>query len=223
MHTWLYAHIHRSWGTDSWLDVIHTRECGLHFIRTYVLHCIRTCMYTFNHAHTYISCRYVCDVCAVCSMCVVCVQCALMCVCMYASMYAWHADLHTYMHTYMQTYQQTYIQTCMHTCLHTCIYRCIHTYGVAATSRLLKIIRLFCKRDLQKRRYSAKETYNFKELCINVCMYGCISVCITYRLAHIHANKHSNMYTYIQPIAFAVSLNLNLQSHFPWSLFNGTW
>ena len=37
------------------------------------------------------------------------------------------------------------------------------TYGVAATSRLLKRIGLFCKRDLQKRRYSAKETCNFKE------------------------------------------------------------
>jgi len=37
------------------------------------------------------------------------------------------------------------------------------SYGVASTSRLLKMISLFCKRALQKRRYSAKETYNFKE------------------------------------------------------------
>ena len=36
-------------------------------------------------------------------------------------------------------------------------------YGVATTSRLLKIIGLFCKRALLKRRYSAKETCNFKE------------------------------------------------------------
>jgi len=36
-------------------------------------------------------------------------------------------------------------------------------YGVASTSTLLRIIGLFCKRALQKRRYSAKETYNFKE------------------------------------------------------------
>jgi len=36
-------------------------------------------------------------------------------------------------------------------------------YGVASISRLLKIIGLFCKKALQKRRYSAKETYNFKE------------------------------------------------------------
>jgi len=37
-----------------------------------------------------------------------------------------------------------------------------HTYGVATISRLLKTIGLFCKRDLLKRQYSAKETKNFK-------------------------------------------------------------
>ena len=36
-------------------------------------------------------------------------------------------------------------------------------YGVATINRFLKIIGLFCKRALHKRRYSAKETYNFKE------------------------------------------------------------
>ena len=35
------------------------------------------------------------------------------------------------------------------------------TYGVATISRIDKTTGLFCKRDLQKRRYSAKETYNF--------------------------------------------------------------
>ena len=35
--------------------------------------------------------------------------------------------------------------------------------GVATISRLLKIIGLFCKRALSKRRYSAKETYNCEE------------------------------------------------------------
>ena len=35
-------------------------------------------------------------------------------------------------------------------------------YGVAATSRLLKIIGLF-RKETFKRGYSAKETYNFKE------------------------------------------------------------
>ena len=37
------------------------------------------------------------------------------------------------------------------------------TYKVATISRLLKIIGLFCKRALEKRPYSAKETYHFKE------------------------------------------------------------
>jgi len=36
-------------------------------------------------------------------------------------------------------------------------------YGVATNSRLLKITSLFHKRALWKRRYSAKETYTFKE------------------------------------------------------------
>jgi len=36
-------------------------------------------------------------------------------------------------------------------------------YGVATISRLLKITGLFCKRALYKRRYSAKETCDFKE------------------------------------------------------------
>ena len=36
-------------------------------------------------------------------------------------------------------------------------------YGVAMISRLLRIAGFFCKRALQKRRYSAKETWNFKE------------------------------------------------------------
>ena len=41
----------------------------------------------------------------------------------------------------------------------------VNTYGVASTSRLLQIIiGLFCKRALYKRRYSAKETCDFKEL-----------------------------------------------------------
>jgi len=36
-------------------------------------------------------------------------------------------------------------------------------YEVATISRLPKNIGLFCKRALQNRRYSAKETYDFKE------------------------------------------------------------
>ena len=48
----------------------------------------------------------------------------------------------------------------------TCIpvwWMCAADCGVATVSRPLKIIGLFCKRALDKRLYSAKETYNFKE------------------------------------------------------------
>jgi len=41
--------------------------------------------------------------------------------------------------------------------------RRVDRYGVATISRLLKIIGLFCKRALQKRLCSAKETWDFKE------------------------------------------------------------
>ena len=42
-------------------------------------------------------------------------------------------------------------------------YKRVVCYGVATISRLLKIIGLFCKRALFKRRNLANETYNFKE------------------------------------------------------------
>jgi len=50
---------------------------------------------------------------------------------------------------------------CPHVC--TCVCVCMREglYGVASISRIDKIIGLFCKRALLKRRYSAKETYNF--------------------------------------------------------------
>ena len=40
---------------------------------------------------------------------------------------------------------------------------CYSNYGVATISRLLKMIGLFCKRAVWKTRYSATETYHFKE------------------------------------------------------------
>ena len=73
-------------------------------------------------------------------------------------------------------------------------------YGVATNSRLLKITGLFCKRDLKKRRYSAKETYNFEEptnrshriLGLQWPPYSSPS---TYRHVHIyHCTKHSGLH-----------------------------
>jgi len=57
---------------------------------------------------------------------------------------------------------------------------------------------LFCRIALQNRRYSANETYHFKE-------------------------PTNQSHPISQPIAFGVSLNLNLQSQSYWSLFSGTW
>jgi len=65
----------------------------------------------------------------------------------------------------------THISDTNHSYLHHDFFLCattkhtsqVFTYGVASISRLLKIIGLFCKRALYKRRYSAKETYNLKE------------------------------------------------------------
>ena len=51
---------------------------------------------------------------------------------------------------------------CIDAQMHYVRYVYIFRYGVATISRL-QIIGLFCKRVLQKRRHSAKETYNFKE------------------------------------------------------------
>jgi len=53
------------------------------------------------------------------------------------------------------TYELIHIRTSQH------MNWCISSYGVATVSRIDQIIGLFCKRDLRKRRYSAKETYNF--------------------------------------------------------------
>ena len=66
------------------------------------------------------------------------------------------------------------------------------SYRVASTSRLLKIIGLFCKRALQKRRYSAKETvfvsvsayvsvFLFSE-CVSVFSIFWMCVCLFYFL-----------------------------------------
>ena len=104
-----------------------------------------------------------------------------------------------------------YMRVCVHTYIHFhlfCTYVVIYRHGVATCSRLHKIIGLFCKRAPWKRRYSAKETCNFKEpsnrshpilatrlnkrealmrvyvcVCVCVCVYACVCVRI-----YIYAN-----------------------------------
>jgi len=98
-----------------------------------------------------------------------------------------HVDRHTFIRIYTQIYTRidiwcfpTYFR--IYTPIFTrCVLRCVlqytvhrgftyilvlHSnvrYGVPTISRFLKIIGLFCKKALQKRLYSEKETYNFKE------------------------------------------------------------
>ena len=110
-------------------------------------------------------------------------RCVCVCMCVRESVcIAWEG--HIYIHTYI------------HICTYTSRFR------VATMSRLLKITGLFCKRALQKRLYSAKEAYNFKEptnrshpisgfyraitrlasgACVRVrvcmCVYVCLCVC----------------------------------------------
>jgi len=62
-------------------------------------------------------------------------------------------------HTSVYTHKSRRI----HTHVDTNTYRSALAYGGASTSRLLQTIDLFCIRALSKRRYSAKETYYFKE------------------------------------------------------------
>jgi len=67
---------------------------------------------------------------------------------------------------YLCIYVYTYICVCVYICIYTYMYICIYTrtyvYGLATISRMLKNIRLFCKRALQKRPVFCKETCIFK-------------------------------------------------------------
>jgi len=60
------------------------------------------------------------------------------------------------MYVYVQL--QIYIKPCFVFGFDVCV-----GYGVAMSSRLLKMIGLFCERALKKKPYSAKETCHFKE------------------------------------------------------------
>ena len=91
-----------------------------------------------------------------------------------------HITRYTYAYMYTTSIYHTTEDTAMslYVCVYTCtLYLCVYTstlspyacvleashttYEVPTISRLLKIIGLFCKRALQKRLYSAKETLSF--------------------------------------------------------------
>ena len=60
-----------------------------------------------------------------------------------------------------------------------------NTHGVATISKLLQIIGLCCKRALQKRQYSAKETSNCKEPTNH-----------SHPIGHIHGREKFFVYVY---------------------------
>jgi len=63
----------------------------------------------------------------------------------------------------------------------------INGYGVATIHRLLKIIGLFCKRALEKRRYSAKKTCILRSLLIVATLY------LEGRLSDDYTEEHTNV------------------------------
>ena len=82
---------------------------------------------------------------------------------------------------------------------------CNRQYGVATCSRLLRIIGLFCKRALSKRRYSAKETCDFKEPTnrshpiSDMCVRKCTGTSRSMRIHMLHQPKQTTIvYTVTQ-------------------------
>ena len=135
---------------------------------------VDTCWYEYGilgYSH-----RFACCCCGRLYVCV----CTCTCVCKYMQyMYMGyvhmcvvyvHGDTRWYQCGIYYRYSLRFACSCCghsYVCVLTCTLACVSTnkysYGVAMISTLLKIIDLFCKRALQKRLYSAKETYNFKE------------------------------------------------------------
>jgi len=85
-----------------------------------------------------------------------------------------------------------------------------YIYEVATTSRLLKIIGLFCKRALKKRRHSAKETYDFKEP--TNCSHPIAWQIHVYSIPHMYMMRDWHSATLLHPkssVRFARRLQLS--------------
>ena len=154
-------------------------------------------------------------------------------VCTDILMYLYRSEVHIYIsHRYAQ----------MYIILRICV--CRHAYRVATTSRLLKIIGLFCRIQFFLQGFSAKKTYNFKEPASSRLLqiiglqppHMCISyiyIYISYIYIYISYIQHTvyAIHTHLtcvhiiqmQSFAFGMSFHLNFQFRFHWFLFDGTW
>ena len=119
--------------------------------------CMYTCVYVRVYVHVSIHIYVWIHTCKDMNVCV----CECVCVCVRV----FFCSCVIYLCTFAGTWNvSTYccVLGC-HWMYGKCIWFNSTAYGVATISRLLKMIGLFCKRALQKRLYSAKETYSFKE------------------------------------------------------------
>jgi len=75
------------------------------------------------------------------------------------------ANVHAYVCAYVCVNVRVFVCICVCTLLDIQVYAYEYrsTYVLPTITRLLQVIGLFCKKNLQKRLYSAKETYTFKE------------------------------------------------------------
>ena len=92
----------------------------------------------------------------------------MLCMCTYLFIYMSKFDI-----SYTCIFDVSYIYVCFIRHVHVYMWRpsCVahvRYYEVTKISRLIQIIGLFCKRALEKKPYSAKETYNSHPI---VCMY----------------------------------------------------
>jgi len=126
-------------------------EAGSESLRTWLLE--QVVSHTYRQTRTHI-CVCVCVRACVC-VCVHAYVHVCMCVGVCVYIYMW-VGRWVCMCVYVGV-----VYTYVYVCIRVCTSCMPESYGVASISRIDKIIGLFWKRALEKRLYSAKETYNF--------------------------------------------------------------
>jgi len=138
---------------------LYIRQLAYTYIRqrayTYTQECVHEDIYSWHSTHHWLTPNIMCI-------------CTRTCV-VNTDIYSWHVTHHwltpnisltcngVVLYTRLYTHSRAIVV--LSSFAQICAYM---SYGVATISRILKIIGLFCKRALQKRLYSAKETYDFK-------------------------------------------------------------